>query len=389
VNVATGLTKPTSLAFDAATGNLLVAEQAQISVVSRSQLIAASSPEVAFLAGAPGERRPLALSVAQPQGLAVDRCTGAIYATLADGTLREYKGNTERFVARALNKPKQIQIIYRDGLSCSSGLALAVAEATQVTLVYPATGRTEALVTVSNVQDVTFFPHDNPYVKNGEASVGLAEAPSGAAASQITDVPVGGMYQAAAPTPIPTNTQAAGDPVVPYSDPAGDTFATASPTSSGNRIPDMLAVNCTNEGNNLAIAITFSFPVVPYDSTANSNPPNSIDGLVWIDTQSGGNRLQELGQYQGFGASADFVARYAINLSTREVTDFTVTTPGYPGEEGATYFAVNYLGDTVVILVPSTYILDRTKARLAVLVKNQSEYTDIAPNAGALKIAAK
>jgi hypothetical protein len=386
VTVATGLNKPTSLAFDPVTGNLLVAELAQISVVQRSQLTAASSPDFTLPAPTPGPRRLPALSVALPQGIAVDRCTGAIYAALGDGTLREYLGNTERFVVRGLNKPRQLQVIYRDGLSCSNGLALAVAEATQVTLVYPLTGRTEALVSAPNVQDLTFFPHDNPYVKNGEASFGLAEAPAGTGASQISKVTVGGMYQAAAPTPIATSTQTAGDPVVPYSDPAGDTFATST-TSSGNRVPDILSVTSTSEGSNRAISITFSFPVVPYDSTSGSNPPNSIDGIVWLDTQSGGNRLQELSQYQGLGASTDFVARYAINLSTREIIDFIVT--GDPYYHDSTYLPVNYLGDTVVILVPVSYVLDPTKVRLAVLVKNQSEYTDIAPNAGAIRVVPK
>ena len=50
---------------------------------------------------------------------------------------------------------------------------------------------------------------------------------------------------------------------------------------------------------------------------------------------------------------------------------------------------MNYLGSTVSIVVPVSYVLDPTKVRIAVLVKNQIEYTDIAPNAGALRMASK
>jgi len=385
--ILTGLNKPTSLAFDPVTGNLLVAELSQISVVQRSQLTAPAGPGSEFRAPTPYPRRLPVLNVASPQGIAVDNCSGAIYATLADGTLHEYKGINNRIVVRGLNKPKQIQVIYRDGLPCSEGMTLAVIETSQITLVYPASGRTEPLITgITGVQDITFFPSKNPYTPGGEASIGLAEGPPGTRASQISEVAVGGVYQAVPPSPVKTIDQTVGTAVVPYDDPAGDTFATSLTTGSGNQIPDILAVDYSRVGGFHAIALTFSFPVAPMgDPYAGNNAPNSIDGTLWLDTGTGGIALQEMGQYQPLAPTSDFLAQYSINLVTGLLTN-TVTGGGYP-YEGGEKVAVTYLGNTVSLLIPVTTITDPTRTRIVILIANRVENTDIAPNAGAIRLA--
>jgi hypothetical protein len=394
--VTTGLNRPSSLAFDPPTGNLLVAESglSRISVVSRSQLTSASAPGIQSRAGTPWSRGIPVLSVSGVQGLATDSCSGKIYATLSDGSVHEFKGNIDRKLPLSLplNKPKQIQVIYRDGLPCSDGLTLAVVEAAQITLVYPSSGKTDPLVSgAQSVQDITFFPNKNPYIPGGEASIGLAEGPAGTAQSQISDIAVGGVYQATAPSPIKTNDQASGAAVVPYDDPAADTFATALSTGSGNLVPDILSVNYSQVGAYHVISIAFSFPVVPIDPNADPyygtvNPPNSIDGTIWLDTGAGGVSVQELGQYQPLAPSSDFQAQYSVSLASKLLISTTATGGGYPYENYGDPIPVSFLGNTVSVMIPTTYF-DPKKTRVAILIKNQSENTDIAPNAGVIKLA--
>jgi hypothetical protein len=394
--VATALNKPSSLAFDPATGDLLVAESglSRISVVSRAKLTSAAAPGIQAYAGTPWSRGIPAISAPGLQGLATDGCSGKIYATLSDGSVHEYKGNVDRKLplSAPLTRPRQIQVIYRDGLSCSEGLTLAIVEASQITLVYPSNGRADTLVSgVQNVQDITFFPSRNPYIPGGEASIGLAEGPSGTGQSQISDIQVGGIYQATVPAPIKKNDQASGVAVVPYEDPPADTFATTASTSSGYQIPDILSVNYALVGSFHVISISFSFPVVPIDTNADpysgiTNPPNSIDGTIWLDTGTGGVSLQELYQYQPLTSSSDFQAQYYISLADKRLVSTTATGGGYyPYESQGDPVPVSFLGNTVSVMIPNT-TFDARRTRIAILTKNQAENTDFAPNAGVIKL---
>jgi len=388
--VSTGLNKPSSLAFDPSSGDLLVAEAGlnRISLVPHTQISSAAEPGIQARAVAPWSRGLAAISAPGLQGLATDGCSGKIYATLSDGSVHEYKGNVDRKLPlqTPLTRPKQIQVIYRDGLSCSDGLTLAVVEASQITLVYPSTGRADPLVSgVQSVQDIAFFPNNNPYVAGGEASIGLAEAPAGAGQSLISDVRVGGVYQATVPSPIKKNDQASGAAVVPYSDPASDTFATGLSANSGVQVPDILSVSYAQQaGSYHVISIVFSFPVVPIDKDAPSNPPNSIDGTIWLDTGSGGVPVQELSQYQPLVTGGDFQAAYTVNLTTKLLSS-TSTGGGYEYENGDKLIPVSFLGNTVSVMLPGG-TFDPKRTRIVVLVKNQAEYTDIAPNAGVIKL---
>jgi hypothetical protein len=121
------------------------------------------------------------------------------------------------------------------------------------------------------------------------------------------------------------------------------------------------------------------------DPYAGNNAPNSIDGTLWLDTGTGGIALQEMGQYQPLAPTSDFLAQYSINLVTGLLTN-TVTGGGYP-YEGGEKVAVTYLGNTVSLLIPVTTITDPTRTRIVILIANRVENTDIAPNAGAIRLA--
>jgi hypothetical protein len=229
---------------------------------------------------------------------------------------------------------------------------------------------------VQNVQDITFFPHNNPYTKGGEASIGLAEGPPGTSASRISQVGVGEIYQSDAPTPVAASNRQ-GDSSVLYMDPAGDTFDTARSKSSGNAVPDLLSVDCYTISGYQVIALTFSFPVAPYTDKR----PNSIDVSIWVDNQSGGYAA-DLSSYQGLGQSGNFSIRYDISLY--DGTWFDSAVPNSPG----TKIPVSYLGPTVSIMIPTSLLPNPEKAKIVVLAGNMSELTDVAPNAGAISLVA-
>ena len=193
VEVASGLNAPNALVIDPVTGNLLVAEQDQVSTIPASQLnqglAGAGLAEVEIPSGA----RQIADGLF-PTGIAASQCTGNVYVSQAStGEVLEIDRSTGevRVAASGLFEPTQMLAIYRKGLSCPEGLHLLVVENDtgepqtsggqgQLRLIVPATGTVAVWVpfTGKPIVDITLQPGGDtgiPAVLIGETDDGQGE----------------------------------------------------------------------------------------------------------------------------------------------------------------------------------------------------------------------
>jgi hypothetical protein len=142
--VASGLNSPQAIVFDEFSENLLVAEQDQVSTISRSALEQGLSSAPA--ATEDGASRVPASELIPSEGVGgvqVDRCNGNIYFSVpaAGEVLRFNRANGSiSTLASGLNQPGQLLLLYRRGMTCPDSCHLLVAEADQVSLIVPATG---------------------------------------------------------------------------------------------------------------------------------------------------------------------------------------------------------------------------------------------------------
>lgn len=203
--VYTGLDQPSSMAFDAATGSVLVAESDRITQIARSFIESGLSATTAAngqtTPGSPTSLSTLAL-INGATGLAVDRCTGEIYFSVAsEGVIRAYDPATgaERTLVSGLSSPGQLLALYRDGVPCPERTQLLVAEtgADRITLVAPSLGSVVSWISAPGVRDLTFIPPDNPFNLNTSVAYGLFFDETG----NISIVDVGDQYDTEPPVP--------------------------------------------------------------------------------------------------------------------------------------------------------------------------------------------
>jgi hypothetical protein len=371
------LNKPNSMVLDGA-GDLLVAVENAIEVIPRATLDAAEPGGGRVLqagdarAGLP--RRTV--EVRSPRGIAVDRCSGAVYVTTADGTLWEFIGNSRRDVLAQqprLNDPNEIFVVYVEGQSkCREALALLICESDGLSLVYPSLSRRIRFVGEATggseefPRDLQYFPAGNPFSPRREAAVVIAEN------NRITAVAVGGLYTDNDPISDEERGFRTGD--FPHPDPAGDTFAVESP-SAGYRVPDLTSVDVTDLGESILVTASFSEPVVK----AGQGVANGVDILVELDVN---------GPYLGFPSTLDQYATfgntglgYGVDLWIKSSTG-TITE--YPTMK-ETPIDIDFLENVVVMKIPRS-LVNPSGTRLAIGVGNWLERTDIAPNSGHLAI---
>ncbi len=375
--VASGLNKPNSLALDPGTGNLLVSESGanRITSIPRSQVLTDPQPPGANAPAAPGNKIAAALTVNQPLGIASSTCNGAVYYTLADGTLHELLGSRDRVLDNSVTPPGQIQVLYRDGFPCSDGITLVVVESNFIGAYYPKSESSivQSVVLLSGLQsprDITFFPKGNPFVSGGEASIGLAESPSGSGSSRITDVAVGGMFQNVPSQPIKTGTGGGGN--LPYSDPVGDTFFTAE--SSGLPVPDIISVNAYTLGGSSIITIRLADSVTTLSSTS----ADGVIGYIFLNTGGAGQPQQLITDLVPFQDSSTLTFDALVDITTGLMISFGT-------QFGETQGTVTAVGNTISISIPST-ALDLGKSSCMIMIGNNYQPTDIAPNGGYLRL---
>jgi hypothetical protein len=164
VDVATGLDSPTSLVINTSTGNLLVAEQNQVTIIPKQLL------ETGLLtARLPGAPRPQALTLPLGgDGVARDRCTGDIYATDAlAGVISRFSAETQQVTTTfsGLQGPGQLLALYRNGISCPHSLQLLLVEAgaNRLSLLTPALDLVVPWVSDIDSTDVAFLPGGSPF----------------------------------------------------------------------------------------------------------------------------------------------------------------------------------------------------------------------------------
>ncbi len=141
--VVQSLSWPESLAIDPVNGDLLIAENNRVSRVLASRL---RQGLPAPAGGDPSPASPAITTVFPGEnlkGVAVDRCSGKIYASDSQaGTIIEYDrvSRTTRVLAGDLDEPGQLLPLYRRGIACPSSFHLLAVEggADRVRLLVPA-----------------------------------------------------------------------------------------------------------------------------------------------------------------------------------------------------------------------------------------------------------
>ncbi len=383
--VISGLNQPTSLALDPSTGNLLVAEAGaqQITIVTPAQIAAASAPYVA--ASAPsGSRRLQALPAPNIQGIAVDRCTGSVYVSDTSGQLVEYQGSSRRVVETGLDRPTQLQAVWRTGFSCSTALTIGIVEASKISLSFPRQ-QIPRVTLVDNIQgigDVTFLSKGNPFTSGGEASVCISQSSTTPSQGQVSDVPMGGAFQPTPPETIDPLRRLYGG-IGPNEDPIGDTFDPNFATRYGYAIPDIVSVTSSTQGDQSVITIKFVAPLVllgPYE------PGVGFDGLrayVFIRSSTGPSLTSYPLNFPDYFPLSDpgtYVFDSYIWVSPGVGSGYVSVTGGF------VVLKMSAVGDTLTFSLP-TSALNLDRARAVVVVGNSSEITDVAPNNGLLSLS--
>ena len=384
VTVRSGLVKPNSLALDPVTGNLLVSESGganRITEIPRS--VITGEPGRGSYAGTlpnAAGTAPLSLILSSaPQGVAFDLCTGTLYYILANGELHEYKNGTDSLIVTGLSNPRQIQVVYRVGMSCHDGIALVVTETNQVTLIFPFIGlKIPLIVGTTEALDLSFFSVNNPF--SSEPSVIIGEGPPASNSGRISDVLVGGIYTNIPPLQVPYSPT--GTTAAPYSDPVGDTFATS--LSAQLTVPDIRSVTSDSVASILTpfgrvggyvwIDIGFKDAVVSFSE----NKSNSIKGYIYLDTRAGGVQVPLLNQYNPYAQASGMLVDYVVDLATQKITDMV------SGQ--VTDAKLRFWGTSVNLLLPYNFLAVET-TRVVVLVGNTAEWTDVSPNSGSIKLA--
>jgi len=194
VEVATGLNAPAAIVIDPLTGDLLVAEAAQVSTISASQL---NTGLAAQLAESGGQNPPLPrLTLPEAaSGLAVDRCTGKIYySDPAAGEILEYDriARETKVLVTGLNDPGHLLAFYRSGLSCPDSFQLLVVErgTDRIGLIVPSVGEVLSWTDATGARDIAFLPAGNLLI--GSAGVVIAGDVGGI--GQIELIPTPELY---------------------------------------------------------------------------------------------------------------------------------------------------------------------------------------------------
>ncbi len=174
-SVVTGLNQPAALVIDSKSGDLLIVEQDKITTVSKSVLQADLAAQDGSRSNAPELAVSPFASLVLPQtggaGIAVDRCTGFIFFSLADqGTILEYRPalGTSSIIASGLNNPGQLLALYRTNVTCPDSFHLLVADRgnNRIVLVIPQEGIVVPWLDAPGIIDLSFLPTGNPDTPN-------------------------------------------------------------------------------------------------------------------------------------------------------------------------------------------------------------------------------
>lgn len=218
--VATGLNQPNALVLDPVTGDLLVAEADRITTVPRSQFDSGSGTAEESVPQEEAQPAAVLLPTTGASGIAVDRCSGLIYLSDAEGgQILEFDRTTGevRVIVTGLVGPTQLLAIYRKDVSCPESLHLLVAEpdADRITLIIPSQDFRLQWFSAPGVRDLIFLPESNPFTQS--AAVAFTEL-VGTLTSDVSVVEIFDLYEMDPPNPPPSEPSDETSCIVPFTD---------------------------------------------------------------------------------------------------------------------------------------------------------------------------
>ncbi|MDA2936979.1 hypothetical protein MYX75_01785 [Acidobacteria bacterium AH-259-A15] len=201
-DVVTGLNKPGSLVIDPSSGNLLVAEQDKVTIISRTQLESDLLSTARTSHGGP-KLQAVTLFSTRADGVALDRCTGDVYVSDSQlGVIRQYVALTQELKVRfsGLQQPGQLLALYRNGVSCPDSFQLLVVErgADRLTLLTPSQELVTPWVGAFQSTDLAFLPEGTPFAATAAILltelVGGGQPQQNGSGSSVTLVGVPDLY---------------------------------------------------------------------------------------------------------------------------------------------------------------------------------------------------
>ena len=166
--VATGLNQPESVVIDPFTGNLLVAEQDQITTVTKADLEAGLVQAARLPGGPPKDQAAELFSATGTSGIAVDRCTGNVYlSNQTTGEILRFIRSSEELqvVFSGLQQPTRLLAFYREKVSCPDSFHLLVIEqgTDQILLTLPVRDAVTPWIPARESRDLAFLPGGSPF----------------------------------------------------------------------------------------------------------------------------------------------------------------------------------------------------------------------------------
>lgn len=191
--IADGLNMPATLVIDPTTGDLLVAEADEISIIPAAQLSQGLTVAAVEGAAEPDPTPKHAIPVTA-EGMAVNRCTGDIYLSQPEtGSVLRFDratGETET-LADGLTEPGKLLALYRRGVACPDSFTLLIADSgsNQVFIFVAAQDLVVEWTDAPAVAHLAFLAADNGIFSSD--GVLLAEHPD---LGQIAAVGLRGLY---------------------------------------------------------------------------------------------------------------------------------------------------------------------------------------------------
>lgn len=398
--VVTGLNQPASIVIDPVSGDLYIVEQDKISTVASSILQAdLSAPGIApvgALASGPPPFPSLVIPATGGAGIAINRCTGYVYFSLASlGTIVEYHpaSGDSLTIASGLNNPGQMLGIYRENVTCPASFQLLIAErgANRITLLIPSTGTLVPWLDAPGITDVAFIPTTSSSAPNlgillADYTVDIGgivylvplsnlyenKPPNPPVTSQVeprVNLAVTQTYQLTPPTPYQTlaytvtvtNTGPASASGVSLTDtlPSEATYLSVSP-SQGNCGQTAARINCSLGKIPVNGKVTLVVKVAPYvftDSQTRTLRNTVAVSSIEVDTDLTNNVNSLDAVVTSSVATALDLTGLPSSVVAATPASFTVVVKDQWGNFAAGAFAmVSFSSTDPAAILPSTYV---------------------------------
>ena len=167
--VATGLNQPESMVIDSVTGDLLVAEQDQVTTVAKADVEAGLASASRLPGRSPRNQATGLFPAGGTSGIAVDRCTGNVYiSNPTTGEIQRFirSSGELQVVFPSLQQPARLLAFYREKVSCPDSFHLLVTErgTDQILLTLPVKDAVTPWIPAQGSTDIAFLPGSSPFI---------------------------------------------------------------------------------------------------------------------------------------------------------------------------------------------------------------------------------